>query len=401
MTDIHPSLPTNHITLVKNSSDQGSTTSFNELVNMSTRIALWYLIWFATLALSSSRLKSGPLQVVPSNTLLERSSDAHNYAIVCIYDKRATAFCMKYYGYSCNSLGKKISQKFDHDCDVLCSCVDLYPAPRCFVGLTGEATCLRSLHELGASGNFIDGGEANPSIGIFDSSKDLSTVDSAQSVNLPAAVPTQINSGNLLASDNFRLVTFCTRDDITVVTCWNAGESHDLLDRVATPTPDPRTQPCAPAAACFDMFFKLRCSISQDFALDCDQHGEIEELVNPRLLDILNQKSTLALRRFAAPKMLKIPTTHPPHNYALVCSNDRVETQYCQDDGYYCDSLGSVQLRAQATANRYCIDNCKCNKIALYHMVDRHGASYLMDSQTIYNVLSLDQFRTSASTFAE
>lgn len=94
------------------------------------------------IAAPASSVPNSGLELRDTLSLVKR----HNYAMNCWNSGVMTALCAGL-GYHCNSKGEFVLQKGrkgDKDCtdDVPCTCVDLFPKPKCFLQGTGVLGCV-------------------------------------------------------------------------------------------------------------------------------------------------------------------------------------------------------------------------------------------------------------------
>lgn len=347
-----------------------------------------YVLVLAALAKAAVLPKAMSEVALPIDPLSERSADIHDWAMVCAYDKAATSFCQRHFGYGCDASGKLKTNIFDHDCSVLCNCINLYPTKNCLIGLTGQTYCLRSEAENETSSQMTDEGR-NPSFTLSARSNTPPPTGASQLAIVPSVAPSENSLSGQITHSSQEMVTFaefhnratiCTLQHFISADCFTTDQLRALASDVSIT--DTEIQDSVSISGCLDLFSKIQCSFETDGMMLCDGDATVEEMVYPEILNTAGAAWQLKLR--GSPKQ--------HHNYAMTCDDSQTETEYCKNDGYYCDSAGKLSIGADGTSNKFCRNNCNCVNIGArrYLMSDYDGAVYVLSSETIQELYFLD-----------
>lgn len=305
-------------------------------------IAIILALTAITQAAAISKLIQQPPSVGPVSN--RSSIFGHNFALVCVYDRDATNFCQKHFGYGCDASGKQRTVIYNEHCEVLCQCIDLAPKPACMVGLTGSSWCLRAVNqEITVQGTEHDQEvltttETPPALPFATTtdlafsklppspvSSSLTAPDEFLRVLLaanfkPSTVAQKTNQFEDLVSPNsHQWAMICTEEHATTTGCSSNGYYCDFTSIVRASTR--LDQHCTDTCICVDRHSKTLCFIDKNGIFKCDEGGIKEEAVVRHLV------STSPMKHSVIPRDDN-DATQIPHNFAMVCASDKQETIY-------------------------------------------------------------------------
>lgn len=348
-----------------------------------------YLLVLAAFVSAAVIPKEASQAISPIQSLSQRSALAHDYAIVCAYEKKATNFCQKYYGYGCDASGRVRKKVVDHDCDVLCSCVNLFPKPRCLIGITGAAYCMRSLDEDDMAEQVES--EGTPSVPILPAGFEDSEISEAlQTTGVDSIAHSNLPQEFSTAAHNPQLATVCKPQNIEDVDRSGGDLPQGTSCDVAR---DDQDQFRVNSDGCPDLLSNARHVSDDDGTMLFDKSNGISATLETTVLDIIG------------PDMVFKLSNCPSHAHAMGCADNR-ETEDCQNNDYCSDNARNVEPGAPKVFNKHCNDECKCSTVGsrVCHTMDETEDVCLVEHMTIRQISSFDQAErilpTSTSTSA-
>lgn len=371
-----------------------------------------FAVLLAVVAIAQAAAISKSISRSPSffEPLVERRPMIHNYALVCLYDRDATNFCQKWYGYGCDSMGKMRTVFPYQKCDSLCQCINLAPKPACMVGLTGQSWCLRAAHqeqeqEISTTAEESSPGDRTMTKGVATLKSPLSTCSSSATVSatssqivqtsdsqqssgrIAEALPTSHHLAPRDTEDsqiphNYAMV--CASDRQETTWCENDGyycNSHGKV--VAGHTPN---KYCSDYCTCIDVGTRKFCMLASSGAIYClrseedsgidysDQLGgtpaelETASTFNDKITKRSEEQDSVSRAESQAIDLgtpLEDGRADWGHNnMAMACSDDRIFTKSCAEEhGYFCCSSGSLIRQGDRAKNDNCEATCLCTDL--------------------------------------
>jgi hypothetical protein len=229
----------------------------------------------------------------------------HNYAMTCLDDSIMTAICGSE-GYFCNSIGKlekKKDSKGDADCAEkgVCTCVNLFPQPKCFWKASGMMMCGRDAPQV-------------------------------PTVNISTARAILEKKGIRTLAKRHIYAMSCKDDSIMTRICSEEGYYCDANGKVQHKKVSNSDPDCVKQGFCYcvNLFPQPRCFWAGS-GMMCGRNVPQVDSSSLSISTSISKRDTGTLVK--------------RHNWAMKCWDSSVMTALCNGVGYYSDKDGKLQLK--------------------------------------------------------
>lgn len=343
-------------------------------------IAMFLIGMLACMAQAIAISKSDPASAAPSVALTERDVEIrHDWALVCAYDRHTTDFCNRRYGYGCDSAGRLFHVLYEHSCEMLCTCFNIAPKPVCIFGVSGQSYCNRNLNEKPdprlpqENADMANGEKEAEPILLNQETHDQDAIGPQDRTTdqLPVTGTGSQHQEQDLFQTAHQWAMVCNKDRLTAADCSSEGYFCDSAGHIQGSGND--RSYCIDACVCIDILADDGCFTDAGGAVYCLSSTARTDLT------IAQTSGTVSSHLLSFTKRDE-STAQIPHNWAMVCADDKQETIWCQNDGYYCDSNGKIRCRD--VPSKYCSDYCVCIDVGLkmFCVMQSNGAMHCLRS---------------------